>query len=143
MGEDVQGGFPEGEVIRKRAKRRRVNVIAGAAIAAVAVAALVAVWFYGASTDGASAIVVDGDGNEYTLPLDEDTTLEVTTGLGTNIIVVEDGCVWVEEADCPNHDCMEQGKVSSAGQQIVCLPHELVITISDEDGESEFDVMGS
>lgn len=126
-----------------KARRRRNNVIAGVAIVAVAVAVLVGFSIYGASAESASAVVVDGDGNEYVLPLDEDTTLEVTTSLGTNVIVVEDGCVWVEEADCPNHDCMEQGKVSSAGQQIICLPHELTVTVTDEGAEAEFDVVGS
>ncbi|MFR7670942.1 MAG: NusG domain II-containing protein [Collinsella sp.] len=44
--------------------------------------------------------------------------------LGTNLIEIKDGRVHVEEADCPNQDCVHQGWVDAAEEQIVCLPHK-------------------
>jgi len=69
--------------------------------------------------------------------------LEVSTDAGRNTIQVKNGEVQVSDADCPNHDCVNQGAISKAGQQIVCLPHKLTVDISSKDASAEYDVMGS
>ena len=75
----------------------------------------------------AAAVNVFSEGELlYTLPLDENTQVTVTTDLGTNIITVKDGKVAVTEADCPDHYCMDRGFCNS-GAQIVCLPNRLVL----------------
>ena len=52
-----------------------------------------------------------------------------------NIVTVKDGKIAVTEADCPDQYCVKQGFCNS-GEQIVCLPHKLVISFL---GESEID----
>ena len=42
--------------------------------------------------------------------------------------VTEDG-VRVAETCCPGGDCFHMGMISKAGQQIVCLPNRLVVTL--------------
>lgn len=75
----------------------------------------------------AEAVRVFSEGKHlYTLPLNTDTQVTVTTALGTNVITVKDGKVAVTEADCPDHYCMDRGFCSS-GAQIVCLPNRLVL----------------
>lgn len=98
-----------------------------------------------AASDGTlAARVTDADGATYDLPLDVDATLTVTSSAGTNVICVQDGAVHVAHASCPNQDCVCQGEVSKAGQQIVCLPNQLVISIAGEGtGAQTYDVMGS
>ena len=59
----------------------------------------------------------------------------VTTGHGFNTIRVKDGMIAVISADCPDQYCVRQGFCNS-GQQIVCLPHKLVISFL---GETEID----
>ena len=54
---------------------------------------------------------------------------------GTNLLVIEDGEAWVEEADCPDKLCVRQGKVRYTGQSIVCLPNKLSVTV--EGGASD------
>lgn len=122
----------------------RLNIILIAVIAAVAVAGFTVTRLMGAQTGGSGATVVirDGDKKTYELPLDQDATKTVTTDLGTNVIEIKDGRVHVEEADCPNQDCVHQGWIDSAGQQIVCLPHKLTVDIVAEDGSADVDVMG-
>jgi len=52
---------------------------------------------------------------------------------GSNVLMIEDGEVYMEEADCPDRLCVKQGRISGTGQAIVCLPHRLVVVI--EEGE--------
>jgi hypothetical protein len=82
-----------------------------------------------------SVLVTDSDGRQYNYPLNEDATHVIETSLGTNVIEIEDGSVHVEEASCPNLNCVHQGAISHAGQTIVCLPNELVVTIDGREND--------
>lgn len=123
---------------------KRLNLILVLAIAAVACVGLVATRLMGANTnaDTATVVIRDGEQNVYELPLSQNTTKSVTTDLGTNLIEIKDGRVHVEEADCPNQDCVHQGWVDAAGEQIVCLPHKLTVDIVDESAKATYDVVG-
>ena len=48
---------------------------------------------------------------------------------GTNTMVIENGCVYLSDADCPNRLCVNQGKIKYDGQSIICLPNKLTISI--------------
>lgn len=77
--------------------------------------------------ENATAVKVISNGELlYTLPLSEDTRVEVSTALGTNVVTVKNGKVAVTEADCPDKHCMDRG-YCSGGTQIVCLPNRLVL----------------
>lgn len=123
---------------------KRLNLILVLAIAAIACVGLVATRLMGANTnaDTATVVIRDGEQNVYELPLSQNTTKSVTTDLGTNLIEIKDGRVHVEEADCPNQDCVHQGWIDAAGQQIVCLPHKLTVDIVDESAKATYDVVG-
>ena len=62
----------------------------------------------------------------YTLNLNVDQEITVTTDRGTNTITIRDGAVAVTEASCPDHYCMHRG-YCTGGAEIVCLPNRLVI----------------
>lgn len=80
-------------------------------------------------------ISVDGE-LEKTLSLDKDTVYQIKTKKFKNIIEIKDGQVYMKEADCPDHLCVKQGKISKSGQTIICLPHKIIVTvISDNDAE--------
>lgn len=91
---------------------------------------------YGASRTSGNAVVTDSDGETHVLPLATDTRYVVTTSLGTNTIVIEGGTAHIEDADCENKDCERQGIIDTVGQTLICLPHKLVVTISDADAAS-------
>ena len=55
--------------------------------------------------------------------------LDVATDFGRNIVHVEPGAISVTHADCPDQICVMQGKLSSSGIPIICMPHRLVIEI--------------
>lgn len=59
---------------------------------------------------------------------------------GHNLLVIENGEAWIEDADCPDALCRGMGKIHMAGQSVVCLPHEVVVEIIGESaGTDEID----
>ena len=138
----LAGGSGAGASGSSTGAKRWMNAAIAIAIVAACVSAVVLQQLAASSSEASVAVVTDGDGNVYELPLDQDTELTITTSLGTNVVQVQDGEVRVLEADCPNQDCVEMGFISSPGQQIICLPHELVVEISGGD-DSESDVISS
>lgn len=126
--------------IRETIRRNRATFAVGLVIVA-ALVVLMLLTRQGTPTTGRLvALVHDADGATYELPLDEGTTLEVSTSLGRNVIEVRDGEALMAEADCPNGYCLTQHAISSPGEQVVCLPHQLWIEIvpqGSEGGEME------
>ena len=63
----------------------------------------------------------------------------------TNVCEIKDGEVKMTDADCPDHLCMKQPAVGSAGGYIVCLPNRVVIQgegdSDSQDSESGFDAV--
>lgn len=127
---------------KKACRRMRINVIAVLVITAFALAAAAAANALGNAVDARTAVIQDADGNTFAMPLSKDDILTVASSAGTNVIEAQSGKVRVSEADCPNQDCVDQGWISNAGQQIVCLPHKLVVNITDKDAASAYDVVG-
>ncbi len=39
----------------------------------------------------------------------------------------------VTESDCPGQDCLHTGRITRAGQSIVCLPEQVVVTLAGPD----------
>lgn len=100
-------------------------------IAGVLVLAL-GVWIFTSLTREAGAeVVLSIDGEEVMrLPLGEDRELVIGEGEHTNTLVIENGEAWVSAASCPDHVCINQGRVSLDGQTIVCLPNKLVVSVT-------------
>ncbi len=88
-------------------------------------------WLYTSFGRASGAeVCVSVDGEELLrLPLSEDTRETVGNGEKFNVIVISGGEAWVEDASCPDHVCVQSGKVSLDGQTIVCLPNKLVVSI--------------
>ena len=56
---------------------------------------------------------------------------------GTNTLVIEDRAAWMEDALCPDHICVDMGKIRYSGQSIVCLPNRVVVSIEGVSGEAD------
>lgn len=59
--------------------------------------------------------------------------MEIETEFGYNKINIAPDGISVVKADCRDHICIDQGKVSTEGVPIVCLPHRLTIEIEGGD----------
>lgn len=49
---------------------------------------------------------------------------------GSLTLVIEDGSAYVTDSKCPDHYCEKTGRIKLEGQKIVCLPQEIVITVT-------------
>ena len=55
------------------------------------------------------------------------------------VLTLSENSVQVKETACPGQDCRHMGAITKAGQQIVCLPNRLVVTLQGDN--SSFDAM--
>lgn len=75
------------------------------------------------------AVVQNTEGVYEVLPLNNDTEVEFVSSKGENHVVVQDGAVCIDEADCKNQICVQSGWIDRVGDTIVCLPHDLVVQV--------------
>lgn len=120
---------------------KRKNLIWAAAFAAVIAACLIFIFLTGGkSGENSAEIYEDGKLVKTIADLDpeKEYSFEIKTENGTNTVTVGGGSIWVSSADCSNQTCVHAGKISLAGQTVICAPHKLVIKVV---GETSADAM--
>ena len=92
---------------------------------------------------GGSYVNVEIDGKiSQSYPLKKDRELVIKTGESdVNTLVIKDGYAFVSEANCPDKICVKHSKISKNGESIICLPHKVVISISDKNETEEVDAV--
>ena len=68
----------------------------------------------------------------YRLSLSEDREISLMGPLGETRVCVADNRVWITQAPCPHKTCMRMGKVTRAGDMIVCIPNKIFIRVEGE-----------
>lgn len=108
-------------------KKIRNDIILIAAVVLIAAIALVILIMLNGK--GKSAVVyVDGD--VYgSYPLNIDTTVEIISEGGRNVLVIREGMASVSEASCPDLVCVNHHAISNEIDQIICLPNKVVVAI--------------
>ncbi|MBQ4118757.1 MAG: NusG domain II-containing protein [Clostridia bacterium] len=64
--------------------------------------------------------------------INKDTEVVINNGKNTNMLVIKNGTVYISEANCPDKICVAHRAISKIGETIVCLPHKLVVEITEE-----------
>ena len=64
---------------------------------------------------------------EYSLS--EDRTVEIRNGDGYNILIIEGGRAYVQQASCPDGICASHRPIEHDGESIICLPNKVVVEI--------------
>lgn len=81
-------------------------------------------------SDAPESVVITVDGiSKGRYSLYEGRTIRLDCG---NTIRIRNQEVWMQEADCPDQYCVRQGRVKTAGQSIICLPHKVIVEIIEE-----------
>lgn len=129
---DKQAGFIYNRFMNMKSSKTWIVIFA----AVLVICAAAFLLLKGSGGHGAVAVIrVDGEIYKK-INLDAVTVaydMEIKTEFGYNKLHIEHDGISVTEADCRDHICMDQGKVSQAGVPIVCLPHRLTIEIEGDD----------
>lgn len=105
-------------------------------IGCIVLLAVVSGCFFWLTGKDAQQAVVTVDGEVYgTYPLTEDQQIMIKGG---NCLEIQDGHAKMEWADCPDQLCVHQKAISRTGESIICLPNQVVVSVSGE-AESELD----
>lgn len=101
---------------------KKKEIIIFAVILAVLIA-VCAVTFLAKTQGNKVSVTAGGESKVY--PLDKNTVIN----LPKNTVIIENGEVYVAHADCPRQICVNTGKISAVGEQIACLPNEVLVEI--------------
>ncbi len=90
---------------------------------------------------GGKRVAVSVDGVEtISFSLNENLVYEIDGfNGGRNVLVIEDGVAYLSEASCPDHLCMNMGKIKNVGQSIICLPNRVVVEVKGSNSDAEYD----
>lgn len=110
----------------------RWDALVAAAVALLVAISAAAFYLPTLRTGGELTVVIECGGREMTrTALAELTELSFQHAQGDTVydyVIAGDGeGVWIESSTCPTQDCVHTGRISRAGQSIVCLPAQLVI----------------
>lgn len=123
-------------------KKTRNDIILVAVILVIAAAGLLITTL---TRQEGSTVVVKIDGEQtQSYSLYENKTVEIITGKNnefSNTLVIENGKAFISQADCPDKICQEHRAISYSGETIVCLPHKIVIEITDKQSGPDLDAV--
>ena len=123
-------------------------------LAVLLIAGLAASFALARSGTGGGQVTIKSAGKKIgTYSLKENRTLLITKDghifncdgtdsqgeTGYNILQIRDGKADMISADCHNHDCVDHRPISKDGENIICLPHKIVIQIEKEKGDDGYD----
>ncbi|MEZ3464568.1 MAG: NusG domain II-containing protein [Lachnospiraceae bacterium] len=114
--------------MKKRMFQKKDFVLA-AVIAIIAGISALMVMFAQSGAGTSVRVTVDGAlYGEYSLSGEQ--SIFIDSASGYNRLVIENGSVYMAEADCPDKYCMDYKPVSRGGETIICLPHRLVVEVT-------------
>lgn len=102
-------------------------------VLAVVLLAVGAAWLsYGGKGEGALTATVKHRGQVVAQvelsSLTEEKTVPIDGAYHLTITLDKTGAA-VTESDCPGQDCLHTGRITRAGQSIVCLPEQVIVTL--------------
>ena len=83
------------------------------------------VFIFSFSNQGSRVVIKQNNEIIYNQSINQNDTVDT----GGNIVIIKDGVVFMNEADCKNQICVKSGKISKKGESIVCLPNKVIVEI--------------
>ena len=102
-------------------------------VLAVLLLGVAAAWLaYGGENSGALTATVKHRGQVVARvelsSLTEEKTVSIDGAYHLTITLDRTGAA-VTDSDCPGQDCLHTGRITRAGQSIVCLPEQVIVTL--------------
>jgi len=118
-------------------KRNDILLIAGILLAAL----LATVFYHLIYNENGTMVQVTVDGtitNSFPLTADTSYTIKTTDG-GINVLEIKNNTARIIEANCPDKLCVHQRTISHEGENLICLPHKVAVTITDDSKKATLD----
>lgn len=112
----------------KRKLRNDIFLVAGILLAAL----LIFIIFKANLKKGNYVKVIVDKEVKYCYNFNKDAEVVIKDGENVNVLVIENGNAYIKEANCPDKICVGHRKISKTGETIICLPHKLVVEITEE-----------
>ena len=93
-------------------------------------------WSSWGKEKGSYAVIRQGEQTLYRLPLAVTKEITVECEKGFNTVQISPEGIRITKASCPDKVCQHRGLVSKADTPIVCLPHQLTVTIEGGNHEN-------
>lgn len=102
-------------------------------VLAVLLLGVAAAWLtYGGENSGALTATVKHRGRVVARvelsSLTEEKTVSIDGAYHLTVTLDRAGAA-VTDSDCPGQDCLHTGRITRAGQSIVCLPEQVIVTL--------------
>lgn len=102
---------------------KKGDIIIISAVLALAVA--IGVFYFSGKNNATTVEISRNNKVLYSLPLSEDNEIDINT----NTIIIKNGSVWVENANCKNQICVNHKPINQKGEIIACLPNKVIVEI--------------
>lgn len=104
------------------------------AAAVVALAVVTALLFYGSRTGAGqlTAVITQHGQTVRTVALtglDKELVIPLDDGTYHLTVRISGDAAYIADSDCPGQDCVHTGAITRAGQSIVCLPAQVVVSL--------------
>lgn len=112
--------------------------------AVIAAAGILLFILYGLNTGSGSYVQIEINGKAVqTLPLATNCKFDIESANGgINTLVIEDGSAKMTGANCPDGICTNHKSINKTGESIICLPHKVVVTVTDKNtSQNEIDAV--
>ena len=111
-------------------KKRKTDIII---ITIIILVAIISYFFISAffKDEGTKVQVFQNNKLVKEFPINKDKTYEIKDKDKINIVTVRSGKVFMKDANCPDKLCVKQGSISSNGESIICLPHKVIVKVTD------------
>jgi len=110
----------------------------------IAAAGILLFILYGLNTGSGSYVQIEINGKAVqSLPLDTNCSFDIESADGgRNTLVIEDGSAKMTDANCPDGICTNHKSINKTGESIICLPHKVVVTVTDKNtSQNEIDAV--
>lgn len=93
---------------------------------------------------GDTVKVTIGGENYGTYSLSKDIAKDIISGKNNehhNLLIIKNGKVYIKSASCPDGLCVKHKPIFRDGESIVCLPNQVVVTISQNKKDNIVDAV--
>ena len=117
---------------------KKGDILLVCAVLILAAAGLIYMNLGGKKSGGTLTVTVAGEIYD-TYDLAENQEISLDMDGGHNQFQIKDGVVSMMESDCPDQYCVKHAPIDKVNETIVCLPHKVVLEITEGEEAKEID----